>query len=321
MISTRKRRRTERIKEHTASSLRSVYKKLCDGMLRESDVTMEGKHPLLRWMIIACEKRSSQAVCTGGAFARMSSVLDKVEHQNAHYTLISYDKLMDMEAEAAAWVFSNDASRPVLTYLTFFFLRHRGLCEIRDVARPQSAKQEPCEWLKEKNLTRSLVVPDVRKLALELFTRCELRPGEPEWVSSMNALTECSSSTILAIVRTTEFVDSARHCIMYDNLLTVHKRKMLAYIVLAIVDIRLRNRIQLPWVDKCVLFASQLPPTLEHSPWPRLVVTAGEMYSVYKNIVQSSNCAIQAFMVWHGMCLQHCDGVIDGRWNVRDYTI
>ena len=118
-----------------------------------------------------------------------------------------------------------------------------------------------------------------------------------------------------------EYVDNARQSIMYANLTSINRHKFLVYIVLAVVDIRLRNRIQLPWIEKCVVFPCKLTPTLEHFAWPVLVVVGKHVYSVHKNqVVHHSNC-IQAFMTWHNMCIERCEGVIDGRWNVRDYTI
>ena len=137
----------------------------------------------------------------------------------------------------------------------------------------------------------------------------------------MNSLNECSSSTILSVVRTIEFMDAARHHIMYSNLVGIYRNNLLTYVILAIADIRLRNRIQLPWVEMCVVFASKLPPTFENTPWPLLVVVSDKLYVVHKgSVLQRTNC-IQAFMTWHNMCLEKCDGVIDGRWNVVDYTI
>ena len=138
MISNRKRRRQQEIEEHTPASLREVYKQVLDAEIAESDVTMEGKHTLLRWLVIACEKRNSSTVLKSGVFASMNSVLDKVEYQNAHYSQLTYDELMALEAEAASWAFQHKARRPVLTYLSFF------LCGKEGFARSETAPRGKC---------------------------------------------------------------------------------------------------------------------------------------------------------------------------------
>ena len=175
------------------------------------------------------------------------------------------------------------------------------------------------DWLSVESMERALVIPDVRKLAFQLFQKSELRAGELEWGSNLGTLSVSSVDNVLQIFRTSEYMGRARGTLTYGDSGAMYEQHLIPFIVLALVDIRLRSRAQLPWVDKCVLFMYQLGGSLP--PWPVILIARQRFYCVYQNRSFCSSCMFETIKAWFDVCVHQMSTELDGRWNISCLTI
>ena len=170
-----------------------------------------------------------------------------------------------------------------------------------------AAADEDCEWLSVRDLERSLVVPDVRRRAIQLSQLMQIRAGERESrpVSSV-------SSTLQAL-RTGEWNDRAHRALMYGTATDIYHAGLLDIIHLAIVDGRFLGRLNFPWTDNVL----SMPARSAHvGEWPCMMVH-GDHYLVHwrdkRAICRSFH---SAFCTWVRICLSG-GGIVGGRYDIR----
>ena len=322
MISKRRRHRTTSHSELTPSDLKEKYIQVANGDSLADRLDVRHPHLLLRWLI-RCESvyKSPQPCRLPTELSHCTNIADAFECLNATFPNITYDNLLRFETQLATWIHQNECSQAVLVYFSSAMYRWRGICRIYSI-RPCNLPHDALfEWLKPEYVTRGLVVPDIRKLATTIWYSAEMRPGEHEWVKAIDPMATYSGATLVQKVRTIEYCNQKRHVLQYGTMSEIYHAGMLNYVYLAMIDIRLRNRIQLEWKAKCLFFPSTVTPCALQTSWPFMYVTPHKVHVVYDGHRCIFDDASIAFMSWHNMCVKWCNGIIDGRWHVRHYTI
>ena len=90
-----------------------------------------------------------------------------------------------------------------------------------------------------------------------------------EWGGSIGTLNVCSVDNVLQVFRTSEYIGGVRSTLTYGSATRIYEQGLLPYILLAMVDIRLRSRVQLPWLDKCTRTMHDLHHKLLLRLWQR----------------------------------------------------
>ena len=325
MISRRRRRRTSAATEPTPSDLKGLYVQVASGHGADRGESIEVREPhlLLRWLIRCEAVHSNPQPCRlPPGFSHCKNVADVFERMNATLPVMSYTNLLRFETQMATWIHQNKCSRAVLTYFSNAMYRWRGICRVHGVTEARIGAPPPLfKWLEPEFVKRGLVVPDIRKLATQIWYTAEMRPGESEWVRAIDPMATFSGASLVQKVRSIEYCNAKRHVLQYGTSDEIYTAGLLNYVYLAMIDIRLRNRIQLDWKSKCVVFPSTITPAALNTAWPFMYVTPRKIFVVYKEHRCTFDDASVAFMTRHAFCKQYCDGVIDGRWHVQHYTI
>lgn len=299
-----------------ASSLRDVYVSILDGDEHSLHECMGDSHNMLSWLIRCAQLRSSpRRCCIPSKVHLRSNLADMVENINALREPMCVDELDALESQVAVWVMRETLPMHVLTYLSWFFYRYRVYCHINALDDMPGSSTE-IGWLTISSVERALVIPDVRKLAFTLFCMSELRSGEKEWGNSMGTLSVCSVDNVLQVFRTSEYMGSARGTLTYGSATAIKTHGLLPYVVLAMVDIRLRSRAQLPWVDKCVRFMHSIEHKLP--PWPFVLVVGNTFFCVHGDRRARFSCIFETIQTWFTACGEE---QLDGRWDISSLTI
>ena len=170
-------------------------------------------------------------------------------------------------------------------------------------------------WLSWKSVERCLVIPDVRKLALNLQWKRELRPGEREYVRRCTANVTSSEYGVLQTLRTSEYLSRIRMGIMYGDLNHLHQNKWLDMVILAIIQTRMESRTGLDWIARFVQFCANAQTRDDgHA---HILIEHGDM--VVSNGQISYECLHATTMYKHWCKLSNT--IIDGRYNIAQCTI
>ena len=280
-------------------------------------------HLLLKWLV-TCERiyKQPRPCRLPNSLKGCKNIADALEALNATLPEMNYTNLVNFETQLATWIHQNECTPAVLTYFAYSMYRWRGACRVYGVPISPGLSNPPLfKWLTPEYVKRGLVVPDIRKLATEIWYTAELRPGECEWVRAIDPMATFSGASLVQQVRPIEYCSNTRHVLQYGTSDAMYESGLLNYVYLAMIDIRLRNRIQLDWKTRCVRFPSTISPADLHSTCPLLFVTPRRIHVLHKDQRVVYEDASVAFMAWHHMCEERCRGVIDGRWHVRHYTI
>lgn len=303
-----------------ANELREKYKEALENEDYEPPDCTGDKYTLLIWLIrCACLKRQPRPCRIPKSVHLRTNLADVVENINAARCCMTVQDLNGLESQVAAWCLEETLPTHVLTYLAFFFYRFRVMCRIWHMPDLQCSTQDIVSWLSVDAVERALVIPDVRKLAFTLFQRSELRPGEMEWAKSMGTMSVCSTESVIQILRTSEYVGSARGVLTYGSAAKIRENGLLPFVILAMVDIRLRSRAQLPWAEKCLKMSCELEHNLP--PWPIIVVNESVFFCVFGHKQFSSSCMFEAVQAWFDVCINQMVAQLDGRWDISVLTI
>jgi len=322
MISKRRRHRLTACSEPTPSDLKQMYVKAQNDTLGNDEIQIKPPHLLLKWLI-RCETvhKAPQPCRLPVELTHCTNIADAFECLNAAYPAMTYNNLLRFETQMATWIHQNKCSKAVLVYFSSAMYRWRGICRITNMKQVATQRMDLFKWLTPEYVIRGLVVPDIRKLATTIWYTAELRPGESEWVKNIDPMATYSGATLIQKVRTIEYCNAKRHVLQYGTMNDIYQAGMMNYVYLAIIDIRLRNRIQLDWKSKCVFFPSTVTPCTLNTAWPFLYVTPTCVHVVCNSHRCQFEDASIAFMAWHQMCIEINAGIIDGRWHVQHYTI
>jgi len=297
-----KRRRTARHRSESVSSMLAAYRE-------RRPLPREGVHPVLRWLTIARSyepHEGPEPPCP-------------MDAANAVPELVSADICRALEQRVAARVLDAGKEYPIgyLEYAAAFFKWWYHIAAI--VATPTLAvPDDTCSWLSGESISRSLVVPDVRRSAAKLSQLLEIRAGEFEIMSALTGSRTRTLSTTLQALRTPDWNVLTHHTLMYGTLLDIYHANLLGVVQLAVVDSRYQGRINFEFVKQVMRCpASQ---SIELGAWPLICVHGAHYITIWRTgHIACSNFA-QAYTAWRWICVG-MGGIIGGRFDVRKCTI
>ena len=270
-------------------------------------VVLDRQHALLKFLVL----------CKQAAPGDSAAALDAVDYLNARRTTLSSSQLDTLMQRVAAFVMKEEQDVSTIEYLSMFFVCKQQVARLvgeRTVINERRMNLRD-SWLSWESVRRALVIPDVRKLALEIQWEREVRPGEHELVRRQANASHCSAFTVAQAVRTPEYLMAVRTGIMYGTLENLDTNKWLDSVILALVHTRMDNRAGLDWLKRCVMY--------EHAMFPRpqpdvyMVVLGSTIAVVSDGKASLFRHATTAFHAWS----QATPQTIDGRYNVSNSTI
>lgn len=237
---------------------------------------------------------------------------------NARLELLTQDDVERMEQEAATRVHSSEQHASYLSFAAFFFRWWAKVAEVCSTPQLPTRALDTCEWLTDKDVDRSLVVPDVRRAALKLVQRMELRPGECQLVAELTGGKKSITATCQAM-RTGERCNLVHNTIMYGTLSDIYHSKMLDVIYFAIINGRYLGRLNFDFIDNVLMLPCMDDLYCKHS-WPLIYVHGKNYVVAYNKKHTVCHNARDAYACWHACCLLQ-GGVIGGYYDVRKCTI
>lgn len=297
MLSRRKRQ---------ASRLQDQASDLLLAFLNEKPVSRFGKNTVLRWLVL-----------TKCYFSSENSEHISLESLNAHQNLLHVDDIEAVEQAVSTRVLSHEHSTAFLAFAAFFFRWWFAVAERLETPAIQAAPLEST-WLDNKNVDRSLVVPDVRRAALKLAQKMDIRAGEQEMVADLSGGTK-SVSAVCQALRTGERCNFVHNTIMYGSMTDLYHGNLLNPVYFAIVNGRYLGRLNFDFISKVVV----LPQTelkQEDYAWPLIYVHGSFFIVSFRHQHSVCRCARSAYEQWVGCCVE-AGGVIGGCYDVRKCTI
>lgn len=254
------------------------------------------------------------AMCNASGVVATPCTQQTLERLNAEDNLVDDRELLQM---CKGVLTSSEIDAPMLDYLAA--LHH-------SVYIRQNIRQGPFyidnsnsnlkgTWLGWDCVERSLVIPDVRKLALDLQWRRELRAGEREFVRRVTANTTSSEYGVLQTLRTPEYLSRVRMGIMYGDINVLFRNEWLDTIIIAMIQARMLSRAGLDWIARCVQFSSSARPRNDG----QAHVMVERNHIVVSNGTKSFACSHATTMFRHWCELTN--STIDGRYDMSHCTI
>ena len=295
-----KRKRVAGHQEETAEQLLKAYRD-------ESPVSRDGKHAMLRWLVMACSYEPLDDVppCP-------------MDRANAIPFVPTADQLEEMEQAVATRVMASEQPEEYLNYAAHFFKWWDKIAAIASTPRVPPYTGQTCAWLSERDIERSLVVPDIRRGAIKLAQKLEVRAGESH-VAAAQAGNSRSCSATLQALRTGEWNGTMHQTLMYATATEIYNRGLLSYVYFAMIHGRYLGRLNFAWAD-VVLVTPSTYEGARDSAWPLIYVHGSEYLVQWGS--RHSRCAnaALAFNTWVQMCID-LGGIIGGRYDVRKCTI
>ena len=304
MLSTRRKYKPVG-SEHEVEDLKAQFESSqCD------NVRDNGKHVLLKFLVrCGATKTCSQPV---------GSVLDDIDRLNATGELPSEEQVRVLHERCSGWLRKLKVPAPYLEYLAHYFHNTRVRHRFRQngFKRYDGVFVATDTWLSWDTVRRSLVVPDIRKLALELYWTMSVRPGEREFVKRLTNNTTSTVYGALQALRPAEYLGAVRTLMLYGTLEDMHNEGMLCAAVLAIIQTRMNNRSGMDWIKRCVRFSHSLEVARD-TVVPLLVVEQTGYLVSFRDGTVACKDVTTAFAYW----CQHAPDIIDGRYDVSECTI
>jgi len=294
-----KRKRVARCHEDTPEELLAAYH-------ARRPVDRQGKHGMLRWLVIARTYPGQQpSPCP-------------MDAANAHPTLLSTAACREMESRVAARVMGEqEFPSGYLEYACAFFQWWYRVAAVLSTPRIDVVCTGRCAWLEPVDIEKSLVVPDVRRGAVKIAQELAVRAGEFEVVSAMGGGRTRSVSATLQALRTGEWCGSMQKALMYGTIDDIYHAGLLAAVHIAIVDSRYQGRLSFAWIKEVLRWPSRCP---SKPPWPIIYVHGGHFVVVWHGAHLPCTSFSAAYETWRDMCLAR-GGIIGGRYDVRKCTI
>ena len=124
---------------------------------------------------------------------------------------------LSLEPGIAAMVMQSTQPRAVLEMCATYFHAARSL-KLPESAPATNSCGTKFDFLSPRSVARSLVVPDVRRMALQLAIRGQIRWGEMAYVKHLDNSGVVNASAVCNQLRTGEFMCHIRETIMYGKL-------------------------------------------------------------------------------------------------------
>ena len=167
-------------------------------------------------------------------------------------------------------------------------------------------------------MEKSIVVPDVRRAAVQIAQHMAIRAGEFDIASAHAGGRTRSASAALQTLRTGEWNVQMHHTLMYGKLVDIYHAGLLPAIQLSIVDSRYQGRLGFSWVKEVL----RLPHSEDTSlgAWP-LIFNHGEHFIVlgHAGHVRCSSFS-DAYNAWVSICMTD-GGILAGRYDISKCTI
>lgn len=298
-----KRRRTARCRSESVAEILTAYHE-------RRSVARQGAHPVLRWLAIArsfpCQETDGEPMCP-------------LDACNAMPCLLTCEQCCKIECTVAARVLDCGKEYPIgyLEYATAFFLWWYRIAAIL-VTPELPLVIDSSSWLSAECIERSLVVPDVRRSAVALSQKLEIRAGEFEVMSAMSGSRTRTLSTTLQTLRTGDWNVKTHHTLMYGTILDIYHAGLLDVVQLAVVDSRYLGRIAFGFANEVVRCPASDCTAL--GAWP-LIFVHGAHYVVSWRVGHViCRSFADAYAAWCDMCVS-MGGIIGGRYDVRKCTI
>ena len=262
------------------------------------------KHTLLTFL----------AMCNSNDVPAMNCTQQQLEIQNAVGDTTDDFVLLRM---CKSVLLSSALDAPELEYLASY---HFSAC-VRNSFRCLACETDDRNthlantWLSWDSVTRCLVIPDVRKLALDLQWMRELRPGEVEYVKRCTSNVTSSEYGVLQTLRTSEYLSRIRMGIMYGDINHLHKHNWLDMVIIAIIQTRMRSRTGLDWINRCVQFCAFARERSDN----QVHVLIERRHIVVSDRKTSFVCSHATAMYKHWCELSNT--IIDGRYDISQCTI
>jgi len=237
---------------------------------------------------------------------------------NAGGQRIPETKIDHLLCQCASWISDQPIHVAYLDYMAHFCHAHImwGQLYVDRVRNAICSMPEDTQWLAWDHIRRNLVIPDIRKLAVNIFWRMEIRPGERELIQRISNNTTSTVYGALQAVRTPEYITRARRVLTYGTLEEIHKAKLLTPVLMSVIQTRMNNRCSLDWMKRCVCFLSELQK-IRHDSVPQIIVCKDLLIvRTDKTIVHCKDIRL-AYVYW----CRHSPSIIDGRYNVSACTI
>jgi len=300
------RRKYKHVKhEQGIEDLKAQFEaRTCDG------IECNGKNVMLKWLVRCAAAEAGSA--TPGA------VVDEIDRINAVGTLPTPEAAEELHVRCSAWLAKVEVPAPYLEYLAYYFesVRVRRALRLPVCRLYDGTFTADDTWLSWSNVRRALVVPDVRKLALEIQWEMSLRPGEREFIKRLTNNTTSSVYGALQALRPAEYLAGMRTQMLYGTLEELYQRELLGAVVLAHIQTRMNNRSGMDWIQRCVRFAHSVQVPRGRSV-PVLAVEQGKFVVAFGTGAIECKDVTTAFAYW----CQHAPEIIDGRYDVSECTI
>ena len=297
-----KRRKVQRCRDESPQQMRHAYE-------HKRPVNRFGPHAMLRWLTIAraYPERPPSDTCPMAA-------------ANAWPTVVTTAECREMEQQVASRVMSIDTYP--LSHLQFaagfFQWWYRVAAVAEYTPLPAEIRGDACGWLTPDDLTKSLVVPDIRRCALKVAHMMAIRAGEFELVSAMQGGRIRAVSAALQILRTEEWRMNVHNAIMYGTIDDIYRAGLMGIVQMAVVDSRYQGRISFSWMKEVLRTPSN--ETHEVVPWPVIFCHGESFIVVWQGKSRVCRWFGSAYATWRDVCLQ-MGGVVGGRYDVRKCTI
>lgn len=304
MISKRRRHQSTLLHEHEVQSLMDKFINKDNTGIRD-----DGTHVMLKWLVH----------CSATEPVPHAGIMHAIEECNATGTIPTPTALINLQARATHWLVHNKIEAAYIEYMAFFFHSCRVLNAMRSknsVTNVTGTLNTQSSWLNWTHIRRSLVIPDIRKLALELQWQRELRPGEREFVQRISNNTTASVYGTLQSLRTPEYVTNIQSHIMYGSVEDIKKMGLLDVITLAIIQTRMNNRSGMDWIKRCVHFMCNVIAP-KPDPVPHIIMENKRVSVVVKQHTIVCNDVATAYACW----CKYAPKIIDGRYDVSECTI
>jgi len=295
-----KRKRAARHREVPAEELLRMYRD-------EQAAPRDGAHVLLRWLTIANTYELLPA----------PSPPCPMDAANAAPSVPTVDDVEGMEQTVATRVFASEQPEWYVSYAAHFFQWWSAIARVAGTEQVQPSAAG-CEWLTEHDIEKSLVVPDVRRGAIKIAQRLEVRAGEPH-VSAHYYSGSTSCNAVLQSLRTGEWNNRTHSKVMYGTVTDIYSEGLLPYVYFAIIHGRYLGRLGFDWAAE-VLTSPVGYQGRPECAWPLIYVHGGCYLVSWGTKHARCRSALHAYNTWVHMCIE-LGGVIGGRYDVRKCTI
>ncbi len=295
-----KRKRAARHREASANDLLHLYKD-------EKPAARDGAHVLLRWLTIA------------NTYEPLPAPLPPcpMDAANAAPFVPTISDVERMEQAVATRIFASEQPEWHVRYAAHFFQWWSAVAHVASTEEVLPRDQDNA-WLREYDIEKSLVVPDVRRGAIKIAQQLEVRAGEAHVCAHYYSGSK-SSSAVLQSLRTGEWNNRTHSKLMYGTVTEIYNAGLISHVYFSIIHGRYLGRLGFDWATQ-VLMSPAVYRKNSKCAWPRIYVH-GEWFLVSWG-TKHVRCqlATLAYSTWVHMCIE-MGGVIGGRYDVRKCTI